>query len=64
MSVKFAVNGLKETLDAFKEFQEQYGSSYPFILPPTWNSFCALLGIVKDFRNRKNIEYLFEILVF
>jgi HK97 gp10 family phage protein len=25
MSVKFAVNGLKETLDAFKEFQEQFG---------------------------------------
>jgi HK97 gp10 family phage protein len=25
MSVKFAVNGLKETLAAFKEFQEQFG---------------------------------------
>jgi len=25
MSVNFAVNGLKETLDAFKEFQEQFG---------------------------------------
>lgn len=25
MSVTFAVNGLKETLDAFKEFQEQFG---------------------------------------
>jgi HK97 gp10 family phage protein len=50
MSVKFAVNGLKETLDAFKEFQEQFGdkdSKSKVLIPAVRDAMKPVLAMAK-----------------
>jgi HK97 gp10 family phage protein len=50
MSVKFAVNGLKETLNAFKEFQEQFGdkdSKSKILIPAVRDAMKPVLAMAK-----------------
>ena len=51
MSVKFAVNGLKETLDAFKEFQEQFGdkdAKSKVLIPAVREAMKPVLAMAKS----------------
>jgi HK97 gp10 family phage protein len=51
MSVKFAVNGLKETLDAFKEFQEQFGdkdAKSKVLIPAVRDAMKPVLAMAKS----------------
>jgi hypothetical protein len=50
MSVKFAVNGLKETLNALKEFQEQFGdkdSKSKILIPAVREAMKPVLAMSK-----------------
>lgn len=50
MGVRFAVNGLKETLDAFKEFQEQFGdkdSKSKVLIPAVKEAMKPVLAMAK-----------------
>jgi len=50
MSVKFAVNGLKETLEVFKEFQEQFGdkdAKSKILIPAVRDAMKPVLAMAK-----------------
>jgi len=66
MSVKFAVNGLKETLDAFKEFQEQFGdkdAKSKVLIPAVREAMKPVLAMAKalspiSIHNNNFVKYL------